>query len=195
MSYNQHPEDLTDEDLVLLTLDNANTFSYIVERYQKKLLYYIRRISGVSHEEAEDMLQEIFVKMYANLNSFDISLKFSSWAYRIAHNHVISSHRKKKARPDGVSFDADESLVTKLASSLDLELELDQQFLHEHIESLFDKLDVKYREVMVLKYFEEKSYDEISDILKKPVGTIGTLLNRAKKQFKELYMAEQSYAR
>ena len=186
-------EELTDEDLVLLTLENANNFSYLVERYQRKLLYYIRRISGVSNEEAEDMLQEIFVKMYTNLNSFDISLKFSSWAYRIAHNHVISSFRKKKARPEGVSFDADESLVAKLVSKLDLEVELDNQFLHEHISSLFDKLDVKYREVMVLKYFDEKSYEEISDILKKPIGTIGTLINRAKKQFKELYITEKSY--
>ena len=186
-------QSLSDEDLVILTLDNANHFSHIVERYQRKLLFYIRRISGVSNEEAEDMLQEIFLKMYTNLNSFNPDLKFSSWAYRITRNHVISSFRKKEARPKGVSYDAEEGLLTKLISELDMELELDRQFLHEHISSLFEKLPVKYREVMVLKYFDEKSYDEISDILKKPVGTIGTLLNRAKKQFKELYVQEQAY--
>ena len=187
-------EELTDGDLVLLTLENANNFSYLVTRYQGKLQFYIRRISGVSQEDAEDMLQEIFVKMYTNLNSFDLSLKFSSWAYRIAHNHVISSFRKKQARPQESSFDADERLINKLVANLDLELELDRRFLHDHIAKLFDKLDVKYREVMVLKYFEEKTYEEISDILKKPVGTVGTLVNRAKKLFKELYLEEQTYA-
>lgn len=184
-------EGLTDEDLVLMTLEQANNFTYLVRRYQAKLLGYIRRISGVSLEEAEDLLQEIFIKMYTHLNSFDTSLKFSSWAYRIAHNHVISSFRKRKSRPGELSLDADEQLVAKLASNFDLEVELDNLFLREHITSIFGKLDVKYREVLVLKYFEEKSYDEISDILKKPVGTIGTLINRAKKHFIQLYRDEQ----
>jgi RNA polymerase sigma factor (sigma-70 family) len=92
-------QSLSDEDLIILTLENANHFSYIVERYQAKLLFYICRISGVSHEDAEDMLQEIFLKMYSNMNSFTPGLKFSSWVYRIAHNHVISSFRKKKRGP------------------------------------------------------------------------------------------------
>lgn len=181
---------LSDEDLVILTLEHPNNFSFIVERYQKKLLFYIRRISGVSEEDAEDMLQEIFVKMYTNLNSFNADLKFSSWAYRISHNHVISTYRKKQARPQGVSFDAEEGLLQKLVSDLNLEVELDRKLLREHIYTLFQKMPVKYREVLVLKYFEEKSYDEIADILKKPVGTVGTLLNRAKKQFKLLYSNE-----
>jgi RNA polymerase sigma-70 factor, ECF subfamily len=85
--------------------------------------------------------------------------------------------------------------LNKLVSALNLEVELDNIFLHDHISSLFEKLPLKYREVMVLKYFEEKSYEEISDILENPIGTVGTLVNRAKKQFRELYEKEQAYVR
>ncbi|PIU78076.1 MAG: hypothetical protein COS72_03485, partial [Candidatus Moranbacteria bacterium CG06_land_8_20_14_3_00_43_56] len=96
----------TDEELVALTLKNQDFFSCIVERYEAKLTRYIRRISAATQEDAEDLLQEIFVKVYRNLYGFDPSLKFSSWIYRIAHNQVISQWRKTKSRPQVLKFEA-----------------------------------------------------------------------------------------
>ena len=80
----------SDNELVLLSLENQENFLYLVNRYEKKLLSYIIRISGVKYEDAQDVLQDAFVSMFLKLNSFDTRLKFSSWAYRIVHNQTIS---------------------------------------------------------------------------------------------------------
>ncbi|MCD4760747.1 RNA polymerase sigma factor, partial [bacterium] len=149
-----------------------------------KLLRYIRRISGLNIEDAEDVLQDVFIKVYQNLNSFDTSLKFSSWIYRITHNQVISNFRKKQARPQEISGD-NELILNNIVSDLDMGRDIDLGYARENIDKILNSLDIKYREVLVLKFLEEKEYKEISDILKKPMGTVATLLNRAKKQFRE----------
>src|SRR5665648_188700 len=80
---------MTDNELVKLSLDNPDHFFCLTKRYESKLLRYIMRISKFSHEDAEDVLQDVFIKTYYNLNEFDSELKFSSWIYRIAHNQTI----------------------------------------------------------------------------------------------------------
>jgi len=176
----------TDEDIVEMVLNDQNYFLGLIDRYENKLLRYILRISSFSYEEAEDTLQEVFINAYRNLNNFDHKLKFSSWIYRIAHNQVISSWRKKQARPQNITWeDVNEGLLKNLIADLDLEKEIDSEYLKESIQKVFDGMDNKYREVLVLKFLEEKNYNEISDILKKPMGTVATLINRAKKQFQK----------
>jgi len=173
----------TDEELVALTLKNQDFFSCIVERYEVKLTRYIRRISAATQEDAEDLLQEIFVKVYRNLYGFDPSLKFSSWIYRIAHNQVISQWRKTKSRPQVLKFEADEDFLKFIAADEDLAGNIERKFTGEEVRDVISRLDGKYKEVLVLKFLEEKDYKEISDILRKPLGTVATLINRAKKQF------------
>lgn len=174
----------TDEELVRLALENQACFAYIVERYQKKLLSYILRISGFSREDAEDVLQEVFIKIYVNLNSFDDNLKFSSWIYRITHNEVINNYRKKKARPQSV-MDLDDEFLNNLASDMRTDKLADGKFLKENVKRAMEQLDAKYREVLILRFWEDKDYKEISDILKKPMGTVATLISRAKNCFEE----------
>jgi RNA polymerase sigma-70 factor (ECF subfamily) len=174
----------TDEELVALTLKSQDYYTCLVARYESKIMRYIKRISSFSKEDAEDILQEVFIKVYRNLNDFDQKLKFSSWIYRIAHNEVISHFRKMKSRPVLVTTEADEWLKT-IAGNDDLEKELDRKFTSEEIRNILSKMDLKYKEVLALRYLEEKDYREISDILEKPMGTVATLINRAKKQFKE----------
>ncbi|PLX28938.1 hypothetical protein C0581_00490 [Candidatus Parcubacteria bacterium] len=176
--------DKTDGDLVILTLENQENFVHIIDRYNRQLLAYIKRISGLGYEDAEDVLQEVFVKIYYNLNGFNTKLKFSSWVYRITHNATMSELRKRKVRP--INYVETEDLV-KIADELDISKEIEHKDLQNEINNILGKLDKKYREVLVLKFLEEKDYNEISDILKKPVGTVGTLINRAKKQFKKQY--------
>jgi len=177
-------EHKTDEELVTLTLENQNYFVYIIQRYEGKLLSYIRRISNLG-EEAEDVLQEVFIKVYQNLNGFDPKLKFSSWIYRIAHNQVISNYRKIKARPQGSVLDLEEGGLENIADEFDLIGQIEQASLRENIFKILDKMDQKYKEILVLKFLEEKDYKEISDILKKPMGTVASMISRAKKQFQE----------
>lgn len=172
----------SDVELVERTLENADNYELIVEKYEQPLLRYVLRISNISREEGEDLLQNVFLKAYQNLNDFDTSLKFSSWLYRIAHNEVISAWRKKSARCEEVSLDKSEA-AQLIASTLDIPRQTDEKLLSEFVRTLLAKLPQKYREVLILRYLEHKDYNEISDILRKPAGTVATLINRAKKHF------------
>jgi len=182
----------SDEEIASRAAVERIYFAELVKRYQNKLHRYIRRISSVTEEDAEDMLQDIFIKMYTNINSYDPDLKFSTWAYRITHNHVISDFRKRKIRPEKVSIeDYNHTIIETLASELNLEKEIDRKYLKEKTDIIFHGMDIKYREILILQYLEEQSYQEISDILKIPMGSVATRINRAKKHFKKLY--ENSY--
>lgn len=178
---------LSDEELVKMTLSNQDNFLYIVNRYEKRLISYIHKISNISFEEAEDILQEVFIKIYRNLNGFDNKLKFSSWVYRITHNEVISNFRKTKSRPQNIDWDVDDNILNNISSDLDIDKDIDNKYLRKNILQTLNSLDIKYKEVLILKYIEQRDYKEISDILKKPSGTVGTLINRAKKKFIENY--------
>jgi len=171
-----------DEELARLTAHNQSFFSCIMKKYEKALFRYVRRISSFSDEEIEDVLQEVFIKVYQNINDFDDSLKFSSWIYRITHNHVISKFRKQKVRPEGMILEITESELNNISSELDIVREVDKEINKEAISKVLNGLDRKYREVLVLKFLEERDYKEISDIIKKPMGTVATLINRAKKK-------------
>lgn len=176
----------TDEELVSLSLQNKDAFGYLVNRYQAKLGRYIRRISKFDEEETADVLQDVFIKAYLNLNDFDKKLKFSAWIYRITHNQVISQYRHLKVRPQAVIAVDDESVANKFTDGVDLERELDQKYSTATVRAALQKLPYKYQEVLVLRYLEDKSYEEISAILRKPVNTVGTLINRAKKELEQL---------
>lgn len=178
-------ENISDEELVEKSLRDVDYFACIYDRYEQKLIRYILRISSFSFEEAEDVLQEAFVKAWKNLNEFDGDLKFSSWIYRIVRNTTITEWKKSQSKGKSQRQELDEDLFQNLPSSLDIEEELDQKFNKENIRKILQLMPRKYREVLILKFLEEKDYKEISDILKKPSGTIATLINRAKKSFRQ----------
>lgn len=172
----------SDVELVRLALADSDDYARIVEKYERPLLRYVLRISNISREEGEDLLQNIFLKAYQNLRDFDSSLKFSSWIYRIAHNEVISNWRKKSVRIAEVSLESAEA-AQLLKSTLDIPTTTDERFLAEFVHSILAKIPQKYREVLILRYLESKDYAEISDILHCPMGSVATLVHRAKKAF------------
>lgn len=184
-------EALKDEELVVLALKSQDNFALIINRYKNKLYNYIRRITNVRDEDAEDLLQDVFLKVYLNLNDFDTDLKFSSWIYAIAHNQVISQHRKISVRAEGHSTNLEDESARKLASNINIEKEVDNIYLKDNVNKVLDALPEKYRDILVLKFLEEKNYQEISDILKKPVGTVGSLMNKAKSEFRKELDAQQ----
>jgi RNA polymerase sigma-70 factor (ECF subfamily) len=180
-----HPKQtFSDIELVARSLQNPDNYAELVERYEAPLLRYIARISNVSKAEAEDLLQNVFLKAYQNLNDFDPKLKFSSWIYRIAHNEVVSNWRRKSARASEVQLE-DADAAGFFRSAFDLQKEVDEKILAARVREVLTKLPKKYQEVLILRYIEDKDYNEISDILRKPGGTVATLLNRAKKDFKK----------
>lgn len=100
-------------------------------------------------------------------------MKFSSWIYRIVHNQVMNIFNKSKRELpllDNVDFDSGENI----------ELDLSKKEIQERVNKCIDKMSIMYSEPLSLHYIEERSYEEISDILRLPVGTVGTRINRAK---------------
>lgn len=171
----------SDSQLVNKSIDNQAYFACLYNRYEAKLLRYIHRLSDLSDDEALDILQEAFIKVWVNINDFDPELSFNSWIYRIVHHETISVWRKK------TSFNKNNTLdFNKLNETLTNDDELDNEEHEKKIQLLINLLPENYKSVLVLKFFEDKSYEEISDILKIPEGTVATRLNRAKKTFQEL---------
>jgi RNA polymerase sigma-70 factor (ECF subfamily) len=177
------PQNLTDVQIVAKTLVDKQFFGEIVDRYEAKLKRYIARLGVRNPDDQLDVLQEVFLKVYKNLNAFDRSLQFSSWIYRIAHNEAISWYRKKNVRPEGHLIADSEELIGFLSAKEDAQdADFDKTINASEVNQALLKIDAKYCEVIILRFFEHKDYEEISDILKIPVGSVGTLLHRGKKQ-------------
>jgi RNA polymerase sigma-70 factor (ECF subfamily) len=180
---------VTDEELAgfVKNQDHA-AYAELIRRYQNKLFAYLIRLLG-NKEDALDIVQDTFLKVYENIQGFNEHKKFSSWLYRIAHNLGIN-HLKKHSR----SLKMDVENMTQVADSQQVDNFLAGKLRNEEQEALMmliHQLKPKYKDIVVLYFYEEKSYEEISDILKLPASTVGVRLNRAKKQLKKLYMAEQ----
>ena len=164
---------LSDEQLVKYVREqDKQAYAEIINRYEDKLVRYAVYLTGDA-DKAADVVQEAFIKAYINLNGFDIKKKFSSWVYRIVHNEamgVLRKHNKNIPILEDVDFD----------SGIDLENDLIKKELRAHTHYCLGRMPILYREPLSLYFLEDKSYDEISDILKIPIGTVGTRINRAK---------------
>lgn len=179
-------EQKTDEEIALMIQDgDKELFGMLVERYEQKLLRYASKFLSRNSADAEDAVQESFLKAYANIQSFDAMRKFSPWIYRITHNQIINS-LKKRGREPTVFFDYD-TFFPSFASKDKTDDEINRKELKEMIDSCLNKLEQKYREPMVLYYIEEFNYKEIADIMHIPMSTVGIRLKRGKEAMKKIY--------
>ncbi len=166
-------EKLTDEEIVeqVRSLDQE-FYAVIVERYQAKLLRYAKSLIKDEHA-ATDVVQESFIKAFINLKGFDVKKKFSSWIYRIVHNEAMNTV-KKYPKEIPLSDDID------FPSSENIENDIEQKEMAVLVEKCLGKIPLSYSEPLALRYIEDKSYEEISDILRMPMGTVATRISRAK---------------
>ena len=178
---------LSDEDVAREALQDKEAFTALMTRYQDRLDRYLRRLGMGRLEDRQDVLQNIFLKVYRNLNGFDLHLRFSSWIYRIAHNETMSFFRSRKARPEAPPDDGDD-ILERIPAALDIEGDANIMLDAKRVRKALDTLDPKYRDVLVLRFFEDRAYNEMSDILRIPMGTVATLLNRAKKKLHDAMM-------
>ncbi|MGO0058790.1 RNA polymerase sigma factor SigW [Brevibacillus fluminis] len=162
---------------------DRDAFVELIEIYKDKIFQLAYRMVG-NRQEAEDIAQETFLRVYANLHTYDDSYKFSTWIYRIATNLCIDRGRKK--RPD---FSIDEEAEgtegldwhSRLSSKEQTpEEQVVTQELQETVQDALSKLAPKYRSVMVLRYIEDLSLQEISEVLKLPITTIKTRIHRGR---------------
>jgi len=174
----------SDEHMVFMVQSGKiDCFDIIVKRYENKIKRYGRKFLA-GYEDIEDIVQQVFIKAYINIRSFDTSRKFSSWLYRIAHNEFINAIRKKKKEP--LPFFNPDIILPHPLSKEPADREVKEKDMRRTIEKCLNKLSPKYREVLILYYFEELSYKEISDVLQVPVSTVGIRIKRAKKTIKSL---------
>ena len=178
-------QDFSDEEIVSFALTNTAFFAVLVRRYENKLFRYVRRMGVSSKEDIEDILQNSFIKIYKNLYSFDKSLSFSSWAYRIAHNESVNFFRTKSRRPSTVDIEEMDDFLASLKSDDDILKNVNNSLNGELLLKSLNSFDEKYRTVLILRDLEDREYAEISDILKIPVSSVGVLLHRAKEKLRK----------
>lgn len=169
----------SDEELVnQVRVNDKNLYGILIKRYQDKLLRYANYLIGDENVSA-DVVQESFIKAYINLNSFDITKKFSSYLYRIVHNEAVNYFKKNKRQVlmgDNEDFD----------SGLSIEDDYVRKELKINMDKCLSQIPLIYSEPLSLYFLEDKSYEEISDILRIPMGTVATRISRAKLIMKKL---------
>jgi len=175
--------DTSDQELVIGAFEDADNFGHIIDRYEKPLDRYIKSISGATPEDRQDLLQDIFLSVYENLKGYNPRMKFSSWIYRIAHNKTISWWRKHKKEFSNISVEEHIDFVATLFNENNIEQDLDREHLVDAATYALKHIKDQYRQILILGFWEEKSYKEIADIMNSSVGTVGTRMKRAKKQF------------
>ena len=174
-------DSLTDEQLISLVREkDQELHGIIIRRYQTRLAHYLRKFIPDA-DALEDVLQEVFIKTYRNLYGFNVNKKFSPWIYRIAHNEALN-HLKKQAK---VAVSLDEKEWQIIDERKDVKEEVDASFTKKLVEKGLASLKEKYREPLILYFFEQKTYEEISDILRIPRSTVGTLILRGKSMLKQ----------
>lgn len=174
----------TDEEIVKQVQNGQlDQFAILVDRYQSKLLRYGTKLL-FNPRDLEDIVQEVFIKAFKNLQSFDLDRSFSAWIYRIAHNEFIN-HGKKFSRDITDFFDL-EVIFPTLKSNHNLEKDLQKEQDKNLLEAGLEKLPIKYREPLLLYYLEDLDYQEIADVLHIPTSTVGIRIMRGKAKLKDL---------
>ena len=175
-----------DEEIVrLIQSGKIDFFGILIERYTERIKRYSRKFLS-DQEDINDVLQEIFIKTYKNIKSFDLKRKFSSWLYRIAHNELVNALKKKKKSTLPL-FNLDTFFPQHFQNNNDFNEKIDNQSMREIIDKCLDKLEIKYREPIILYYFEELSYRAIADVMQIPISTVGIRIKRAKELMKNIY--------
>lgn len=157
-------------------------FSQFMREHETGLFNYVLRLVG-QREEAEDVTQEAFLQAYRTWTQVDPDAAggYVKWCYRIAHNLAIDALRKKKPR----AMDDEEIDRAADARSRRPEDIYDHRVQSGEVREGIQGLDEKYREVLLLRYQEELSYEQIAEVLEVPVSTVETRIFRAKKMLRE----------
>lgn len=169
---------LSDEALVdLVRNQDQELYAELVRRYQDKLLRYATYLVK-DEAHASDVVQQAFIKAFINLHGFNIKKKFSSWLYRIVHNEAINYLKNYQKE---ISLEKNHWLEEKISSQENVEKNFTKKEIQEMVNLCLKKLPLIYRSPLILFYLDGRSYEEISDILRIPLGTVATRINRGKK--------------
>lgn len=191
------PDDLsnaTDQEIVAWALKgHERAYRELVRRYERPVFSLIYRMVR-NREQAEDLAQETFVKVLNALDGYRPNYKFSSWIFKIANNATIDRLRRKEldtlsldGAPDATTPERREETSFQLADSTESPLdELEARELGGQIEAAIGQLRPEYRSCILLRHVEGYSYEEISEALDLPLGTVKTYIHRARVELRGL---------
>ena len=178
----------TDMEIIESTLNgNRDDFAELVNRY-KNLVYSIIRRQTRDTEEANDLAQDVFLKIYRNLRSYTPAFKFSTWVMRITGNHIIDQHRKKKM--ETVAFEPHMAEGAHMATEASPEAQYLRAEQAERINKLLAQLPELYRIPVELYHKEDLSYAEIAEAINEPLSKVKNRIFRGRKLLKELLVAK-----
>jgi RNA polymerase sigma-70 factor (ECF subfamily) len=172
----------TDAELVERVVNgDTESFAELIRRYEEKLFRYVLYLT---HDTtlSEDIVQDTFIKAYQNLQSYNPKYSFSSWVYRIAHNGAMDSFRKSRHIADGVEVDS----LEQASDEMNIVQSIDREILHDDVQECLEELEAKYREVLMLQYYENMRFSDIADVLHIPVSTVGVWSSRGKTRLRKL---------
>lgn len=174
---------LEDDQLVKRAISgNQDAFKLLMNKYQKPLYYHIVKMVK-NNEQVEDIIQESFVKAFSNLNSYNTHYAFSTWLYRITTNHTIDYLRKKKLQTTSINEPIrvkDGEMQFQIVGSAETDRKIIRKERKIIITEAIQNLPEKYREVIEMRHLEEMRYQEISEQLDLPLGTVKAHIFRAR---------------
>jgi RNA polymerase sigma-70 factor, ECF subfamily len=182
----KHPP-ISDEDLIKRFQDgDLYAFDLIVNRYKDQLFNFTYRFLN-SAQEAEDVVQETFLRIYRNRHAYRQIAKFSTWIYTIAGNLAKTELRKRKRRRivyiSDLGYDDREFEIQDVKA--DTERDVDGVLIQTLIQKAIDELPERFKRVILLVDVQELSYEEVSKILRLPLGTVKSRVNRARLKLQE----------
>ena len=195
----QEPEIRTDEELLVAHLDgDARAFPELMDRYKNELLHFLIRFVG-SKAAAEDVFQETFLQIHISGATFDPKRRFKPWLFTIAANKGRDWHRKHSKRTMmslSQEIGGGEGETTRFVDLMESDSELpDAELLNSEqindVRKVVDELPNHLREILLLNYFQQMSYVQISDSLEIPLGTVKSRLHAAVAAFRNAWQSSQ----
>lgn len=176
-----------DDDELILKAQAGDLYSFdlLVKRYQKKIYFLAYRMVK-NHDSADDIAQETFINAYEAIKSFKTGYNFYTWLYRICMNLSINLLKRQKFVIPESQFEEKASPLEKEATTQDPLSELTSKELENKIEKALDSLPPKYKAVLILRIYEDLSYEDIARTLKISIGTVMSRLFRAREKMQEL---------
>ena len=183
----QAPFSQEDDDELILKAQEGDLrpFDLLVKRYQRKIYFLARRMVK-GHDAADDIAQETFINAYSAIKSFKIGYSFYTWLYRICMNLSINYLKRQKFVISESQFGEEASQLEREAPGADPSNHLALKELEGEIEKAIDSLPPKFKAVLVLRVYEDLSYEEIAKTLKISMGTVMSRLFRAREKMQEM---------
>src|SRR5210317_655278 len=176
---------LSDEKLILRFQEgDINAYNELVKRYKDRLLNFVLRYFN-NREQAEDVVQDTLIKLYTHASYYKKIAKFSTWIFTIAKNNALTELRKNKRKQTDSLWTDDGKVIDINSNDQTLDKRVQNEIAVDQLNKFLDEIPENFRMAVVLRDFQELSYDEISKILEIPIGTIKSRINRGRIQLAE----------